>query len=659
MTDADFPRVVEATKYSNAVAFLIDASCSMLQETVMVPQGQEMQETSSLQLAVDAIMAVARDQACSSEAQALGVLLYNTKYCRNEFDLPYIYQLIPLRQCTLSTLARLSTLLKANSSYFEQVGSCQVGERPSALADVLWLAKRLFQERCTGSRRIILITDQKIPHPLESDLHKQVRTRVREVTGSRVFISMHVLWSKEEEKMDEEEKEGKEDETEESIGRNLYHFMVGEKSPRIPGSRVSVAVHGQGARALEGMAEYIRERQRSPMVAVHYLLHLSPSCTIAVAGYLEHRLTFLPKSQSMWLSPEGKERALAYPVKSRISLFATKRKLATSTNSGEGGEEGDEGMEEIPEEEITFYFRYKLSDGVVEMNQQERDRLKSHEPDGMILLGWMETRGIRPQNHISAPIFLRANDHRVAGSAEVMHMLVDTLLEMALVGLVRYPTSPHHTPRFGMLMPQKEGWSGMGEDARRDPCGLHLIPLPYMDEERPMTTLGKPTSFPPSSRDSSTVNHPDPLVRKEEREEEEGREGEGSKMSSRAEQTFVQSVIHRHTQPEGYDPTTEDMSDEGKAVRRLLDALIKKKINFTRGLEDGEEEGENTEEDDPMEPSMQEGQPDIIVLGDQEDEERVNFIERNGEDPSISLTSRTRRRWIYRVDEGDKGEGSG
>lgn len=109
MTDADFPRVVEvwgtrrpagrgevrrcmrsliplllttsllqATKYSNAVAFLIDASCSMLQETVMVPQGQEMQETSSLQLAVDAIMAVARDQACSSEAQALGVLLYNT-----------------------------------------------------------------------------------------------------------------------------------------------------------------------------------------------------------------------------------------------------------------------------------------------------------------------------------------------------------------------------------------------------------------------------------------------------------------------------------------------------------------------------------------------------------------------------------------------------
>ncbi|RKP14896.1 hypothetical protein BJ684DRAFT_14805 [Piptocephalis cylindrospora] len=615
-----FPRVVEACSSP-------DASCSMLQETVLVPRGQEMVETSSLQLALDAVMAVAQDQAYSHHAQALGVLLYNTRECRNEFDLPYIYELVSLRQCTMSILAELSTILTGIAPNIPIYPSSPQGrdrrrwETSFGWQNAFFRDGELWWLRPTEGKRIILITDQKIPHPHGSDLHNQVMIRTREVAKDWAFINTHVLWSKEEEKKhsEEGEDEEEEEETEETIGHKMYTFMVGEESSRFPGSRVSVSVHGQGAKRLEDMAEYIRFRQRSPLATFRLPLQLSSSYTVGVSGYMEYAPTDMPKTQTMWVNSRRAGRPMAYPVKPRLSIFTQNPKALIQD------EVEEEERVKVPEKDVALIFRYKLSDGTTDMGSEEREALQKYNADKIILIRWMDKKGVHPQNHILPPIFLRGDELALSGSREMLRVLIDTLLDMSLVGVVKYPSIPHCTPRLGLIVPQSRRKDGLEKEGMLGRILVDFTSFPF------------PTWMKLQTRTSSGVTG------------EEGtspqKENVGAERASQVERSLLRSIIHRHTQSNEYNPIMDDISDTKKALGRLFDVLMKKESPFPE---------EQVNEDEVMgEPTNAPGLAETIGLDDEEVKVDSSLGMNDDASYSSAVTSWSTRKRAYVIEDDD------
>jgi len=96
------------------------------------------------------------------------------------------------------------------------------------------------------------------------------------------------------------------------------------------------------------------------------------------------------------------------------------------------------------------------------------------------LLGFKDRSELTFEDNVRHSLFVYPDEESYAGSRRTFTALLSSMVKKGRIGLVRALTRRNASPSFCALLPQEEsegdGWA--------EPCGFHLIPLPFADDIR-------------------------------------------------------------------------------------------------------------------------------------------------------------------------------
>ena len=116
---------------------------------------------------------------------------------------------------------------------------------------------------------------------------------------------------------------------------------------------------------------------------------------------------------------------------------------------------------------------------------------------GLQLLGFHDEGWLKAYHvGLEAAYFAEAAEGRREGSAAALEALVGAMARKRKIGVGTLAKGPTNKPTLVAMLPQSRALDGKGGVA--EPCGLHLVPLPYADD------LRKPPLPPPLPPDQLT-----------------------------------------------------------------------------------------------------------------------------------------------------------
>lgn len=480
---------IDETGYKSvkdAVLFAIEVSDSMLKKPP-TSDSKKADTNSPLLAALKCAYHLMQQRIISSPKDLMGILLYGTESSkfydedestRGGWSFPHCYLLTDLDVPEADDVKELKRLVEDEDSD----GVAEVfkpTKTPVSMHTVLFCANQIFQQRAANftSRRLFLVTDNDDPHANNKAFRSQATVRAKDLYDLGVIIELFPISTPDHE----------------FDTKLFYNDIVYKAAPSDPDaivynptSIVDVDVSKLKSGSTDGITllQSLLSTIASKITAKRALfssvpLELAPNLRISVKGYLLYKRQKPARNCYIYLESETPQIAKG----SRTQLaeagdIVTKPDIRKAYTFG-----GDK---------VTF-------------SEEETKKLRDFGEPIIRIIGFKPMAKLPLWANIKNSTFLYPSEEDFVGSTRVYSALHQKLIKSSLFGLTWLIPRRNATPVMAALVPTlptplptsaSEAQSNLASvSSTGSPQGLHLIPLPFADDIRPLP----PSRTPPRS----------------------------------------------------------------------------------------------------------------------------------------------------------------
>ncbi|KAJ9573651.1 hypothetical protein L9F63_008992 [Diploptera punctata] len=406
----------------DSVIFLIDSTKPMFKK--------DANGTSPFRISLECCKTTMMNKIISSEKDLIGVIFFGTDKKDNKLNVPHITVLQDVLQPSAEKIKQLENLLKVSDDDFES----QFGHSDDFnISDALWLCQTLFStsQVKTGSKRILLFTNNDNPHSGSPNKQHQARIKAKDLGQTEIDLELLHIGSSF---------------NSEIFYKEIIQFVKGDDTDdwRIP---------NPANRFEELMARVCRkDHKKRSMGNLHF--ELGDGVKLGITVYNLVRPTYF--SARVILDKNTNEE-----VKSTIKKF--------DAETGDG----------VLTTEISKYL--ECAHRKITVAPDEIISLRKMQSPGLKLLGFKPASKIK-DHHVSPSSFIYPEERLIQGSCKLFGALLERCVTRNVVPICCFTARSNACPAIVALVPQQE----VMDDSNMQvvPPGFHLVYLPYAEDIR-------------------------------------------------------------------------------------------------------------------------------------------------------------------------------
>ncbi|KAG0296956.1 X-ray repair cross-complementing protein 6 [Dissophora globulifera] len=430
--EENFVTDAQETQWSSrdSILFVIDCSPAMLKPS----EGGEI----PFYTAIKCAMTVQLNKIISSESDLVGIVLYGTSKSKNSNNFENIYVLQDLETPDVNKIQQLESIDDKTIDFEEEFGS---SDGKYTLGEIFWTATNIFGSSAqrVGSKRLFLFTNEDDPHSGDISLRSASKVRAKDLQEFGIKIELFDI-----------------DKPDEKFSRkNFYKDILIDG---IDDDDEEGAPADDTSAKLSELLQRVQRKEVKKRSLFNIPFKLAPGLEIGVKGY-----------NLVMFQTKGPHRNV-YTLGEAVREVETVSKWICADTA-----------QYLGSADLKYYWEFG---GVkVVFTKEEIAAMKTFGPPGLSLIGFKPKDVLRMQYNIAHSVFLYPDEKSYEGSTRAFSSLLKAMAEMDKVAICSFTQRVNYGTRLVALVPQLEV---VGPNGQEQPPGLQLIPLPWVDDIRPL-----------------------------------------------------------------------------------------------------------------------------------------------------------------------------
>jgi len=415
------------------VLYLLDCAAEM-----MVPEDDpdEDEPMSPCLKALHCILKMMKLKIISQPNDSIGLVCFNSRENVNENDFKGVHVFMDLGETTAARIKQIESLKDPDT--FESL----IGSAPASTCELytaLWTCSSIFSNANIkdSCQRVFFITNQDSPDGNDLTLRDKAAMKVEDMKDLGIDVHFFPL-----------QRNG-------GFDVNIYfkHVLL---MPEDSSNRKEDLFRSFST--MDDMADGMRKKNVKKRSLASVALEITGDIKLGVKMYVLCREA--SKERGGWL-----ERSTNEPL-TTVTQWICK----------------DTGHI-LESYQIRKYFNY--GDTKVFFEPSEMKDIKTFGQPGLTLMGFKKQSYLKPHHNLRSSYFLFPDETSFKGSTVSFVALVNQMHRMKRMAVARMVYRKSSGVKFVALLPQIET---QDEDGTiKDPCGMHLVFLPYADDIRKLT----------------------------------------------------------------------------------------------------------------------------------------------------------------------------
>ncbi|EME29814.1 ATP-dependent DNA helicase 2 subunit 1 isoform 1 [Galdieria sulphuraria] len=398
-------------------------------------------------LALNCIKEIFKSRIISDTGDLLGVVLFGTSKVNNPNDLASIYVLLELDVPDPESILYLETLEKTPQWMMSQLGSLERYAKVK-FQELLFTCRSLLNHAVRSKtlnvrKRLLLFTDDDDPIENDENVKNLNIRQARDLSESGMNIELLPLKSSRSKPFD-------------------YHLFYEDV---IGSSRQELEPVSDPISRFEELQLHILKKKYKKRVLNNTFLYLNglqnegAHAELETVGLEVYALFHRPsRSKKVFLEARNNE-----PVR-RVTIAYSEESGALLANAND------------------IRYSFPFAGVACVFTHSEMEELGHLCRYGMELIGFENKNKLKWQYNMRPSYFLYPSDHTIKGSQLLMAVLWKQMLQENQIAIVRVCFRRTSHPRLAALVPQDE--KKTESHLQTEPCGFHLIWLPFAEEIR-------------------------------------------------------------------------------------------------------------------------------------------------------------------------------